>query len=263
MGLPTTSKRSIANVSVNYEKRYICSEWMYQVAEKLFPSRKISRTIFHHSVHILDKILLIPFRSPCFPFPNDHLHLQLLGLWSIIVSLRILYRDRILPSLSDFTSFYGFVSNEYTFQEFIACGIAVENLKLHEIQIDIAPQYLDQYPNESLQSLSLVLMDSYLLEHSSGKFSPNIVAAAALAVSKKLLKQEVALENDLEIKQMIQNDFSPLKQCFDEIFYVAYTLFKEDEDSIESSSSTTSTEKESSSMYKNPSNNNQNTIKVC
>jgi Cyclin, C-terminal domain len=75
--------------------------------------------------------------------------------------------------------------------------------------------------------LALVLVDSFILDYSSLKHQPELVVASAVAVARKLIFRD--MEDDWNQKHIVATKIerSKFTVIFDDMFYVAYLLFKD------------------------------------
>jgi len=219
---------------ITNDYRYIVAEWMYQVSERIYKDRDSSRKVFHLAVRIMDEILyLAPTSCSSHSIMRDLLNadfLQLTGLCCVVISISHLCSKQSLisPNCPNFAQkVLAFCGSKYSESQYSHLFSEVERLftlsSFSETCLDSFYSFLTNNPslflsNEPLKNLSLVLLDSFILDFSTLKYPPSVVAECSYLVAKKLIDKD---------KSPLSENFVN-KSCFEEIFYVAYFLFKDE-----------------------------------
>jgi len=204
---------------ISADSRYVVCEWIYQVAERLYKERAESRRVFHCAVHVLDRALLAPVAPAVAAVLQSEAYLQLTGLCSVVLAIAYLHGRNVLSSTPPSDKMLAFCGNKYSPSAYSSLLAEMFKFQLFEelfTPIDVLESRLD-LPADATLNLALVLADSYILDYSTRKHSPQAVADCAYLVAKKLIEKD---------HSPIASDFVQ-RICFDEMFYVAYLLFNE------------------------------------
>jgi hypothetical protein len=227
----------------NADSRYVVTEWMYQVCERIYKERGESRMVFHTSVHALDKVLSnapVLASSPEFSaILQSEAFLQLSGLCCVVLAIDYLKNRNLLTSSSPRAeSMLGFCGTKYSADQFsrmlgeIVRFEPLENLttSVQSFQELVDSNFIS--PTPAITNLALVLADSYILDYPSFKHSSRDIALCAYWVAKKIVEKDTSPP---------PSSIDPNSSCFQEVFYVAYLLFKDDirQNSISPSASLT------------------------
>jgi hypothetical protein len=128
-----------------------------------------------------------------------------------------------------------FIKEKFNESTFFTYQLRVAQFKLldkgTETPVDIFQNWqrkLDETP--PVNNLVFVLLDSYILDYSTQKHSKKNVAAAALAVSRKLIHRDAVQQWTLQLETITSLRIIEFKTVYDEMFYVAYLLFKDPPD---------------------------------
>jgi len=229
------STETTRKLIISSEQRYVLAEWIYQICEHIYPDRHNSRVLFHLTVCILDLAIVTPQEFLGIPFGENTF--QLLAICCIELAIQKLSQKGFLTYRPKSQSLLTFCGDKYTDREFYSYLNRIEQIKSFEgivTVINSYEKYLAEGLNESTQvnTLSLVLMDSFILDHSTGKYLPSCVVFSAIAVARKLLMKKPDTEWSEQLSSISGFRFSNIEQCYKEMYHVAYLLFKEDKQPV-------------------------------
>lgn len=215
--------------------RYVTTEWMYQVSEKIYNQREHSRRVFHYAVSILDILIMMPAES--LVFKADSTNLQLVGLICVFESSSYLHSAQKVPHKPRLESLRIFIKDKFKDTLFFLVQKKVEGLKI-PFGIKVAPDIYSSligiiHETPPVHNLALVLMDSYILDYSTQKHSPNEMTASAIAVARKLIHRDAVQQWTPTLEAATSLKMAQFKQIYDEMFYVAYLLFKDPPDNAQ------------------------------
>lgn len=210
----TSEDSRIFNSYFSVDGRYVVSEWMYQVCEQVYKTRQDSRRVFQTSVHILDRVLM----NTQSPILLSEAFLQLTGLSSVVLAMAHLHNAEIVKNKPPTDKMLAFCGSKFTLSQFSSVLAEMQKLNpLDGLQTAIDVFETQNFSPDAILNLALVLSDSYILDYSTTKHHPQTVAECAYLVSQKLINKD---------HSPVPPNF-PHKQCFDEMFYIAYILFKD------------------------------------
>lgn len=235
MGKSSQIRINSASTKITPSIRYVVSEWIYRVAEKLYGCGNTARRVFHSCVLTFDSAVYSTSVDK-FPFPLAGTNLQLTALACIIYSTRHLFELKQLQRIPAPDKILAVCNSNFTLSQLFALCKALD--QIHPLKqnntifdyFDNLPSSLElvdqslkpflNYPlSESVRKYFFVLVDAFLLDFPSIKYSSLTVFQSCLS-----LAQEIASKKRF-MKGLLPTLPSSLSECYVDIFASGKKLF--------------------------------------
>ena len=201
-------------------------EWIYEVAEDIYPKREDSRNVYQRAVFMFNKV--VDSEKGDFNVAFNTKNIQMFGLVCLKMAINHI-RDNLTNIPCD-EILFSYCLDGYKTTEYIACENDISSLNpFDEMEENLVLNQLDTYfsyhsEDSMIKDIAYVLCDSYLLYYNLKMELMCQLAPVCVTFSRRLFYKKEDSQWNVTIESFFKRSFGSVQIVYNQMYKVVMNL---------------------------------------